>query len=71
MPWKKIPSYAKHTDSSPKTVRKWIQLGMPAKRTPTGGILINIDEADEWLERESDPVATTVTVDELLNGLNK
>ncbi len=67
MPWMQRRSAAEYYGVGVRTLDKWRQRGMPFVRSPTGTILINADDGDDWL-RSSVPDAHRL-LDELMEGL--
>ena len=64
--WLRINSAAQYADVSPRTLRKWLKLGLKCVRLPSGTILIKASWIDDFLE---DFVAESQSVKQVINEL--
>ena len=46
----KIPMIAKYAGVSERTLRKWLKLGLPYSKLPTGCILIKTADVDDFIK---------------------
>ena len=71
MSWVRINKLCKHIDSSQRTVRNYMDLGLPYSRLPNGSLLFELEAIDEWLrDHSADQQNDTAVADELLQGLS-
>jgi hypothetical protein len=47
--WAKVKIAAEFYGVSPRTLRKWLDHGLPHSRLPSGTILIELDAGSKWL----------------------
>jgi excisionase family DNA binding protein len=51
--WGRIKDVAMHAGVSPRTVRRWIKIGLKYSRIPGGAVLIRFSEVDAFLEQHA------------------
>jgi len=69
--WFSLALAAKYTDTSAKTVSRWLKAGeLKYTRLPSGTVRIRRADLDDFMERHAvSSVELRKTVDELLRGL--
>ena len=50
MPWIKVSELADQEDVSSSTVRRWLEMGLPSKKSSDGVTVIDAVTAADWLE---------------------
>lgn len=67
--WAKVPQAAEHLGLSPRTVRDLLKRGLPHSRLPSGTILVELKQADDWLRGFAVGRKDQAIVSEIIKGL--
>lgn len=65
--WVKIPDAAQYSGVSTRTFRKWLAAGLKHARLPSGTVLVQISDINEYLEQYSQDKITDTAVDKIAN----
>ena len=69
MTWKKIRDAAQYIGMSERTVRELLKQGLPHSRLPSGTVLVELEQIDEWLRGFSVEQQQQAIIQDLLSGI--
>jgi excisionase family DNA binding protein len=69
MTWKKIRDAAQYIGMSERTVRELLKQGLPHSRLPSGTVLVELEQIDEWLRDFSVDRQQQAVIQDLLSGM--
>ena len=69
MTWKKIPDAAKYIGMSERTVRELLKQGLPHSRLPSGTVLVELEQIDEWLRGFNVERQQQAIIRDILSGI--
>ena len=69
MTWKKIRDAAQYIGMSERTVRELLKQGLPHSRLPSGTVLVELEQIDEWLRGFSIEQQQQAIIQDLLSGI--
>ncbi len=72
--WRGRKAFAEYAGVSPRTVSRWIKLGLPFAQVAGGNPIIHLEKADAWLEQfmVNDPSESIdLMVNDIMEDLQK